>query len=836
MADGVIVEGFGPGVNQWATETTTADILKTLVKLHKLTEEQAKALKDLGKSGSGGGSQSISDMEKALKDLERETREQADVTEDTTKKTKDFGDTLISVAKNVAGGIISAVGTFAGALTNQLGMMLEINQAGMNLVSSVDGVASGLGTFSNAAMTANLSFKELNEIQKKYGNTLNVYGVQKFAAASKTFSDKMVSLGATSEESAEFLADYLDLNRQVQLTNSQNLAKQTQQSMTLFENFDGMSKVLGISKQQMLDNVAASIKASTATSFYLQSAGEGVNNAFMNLGSVVSGPETEQLRNALFDLGSEMFTARSELFNAFAGTSAGAAQSFEKFRLEMQSGAAVSKNTSIDVLKKIANANEDVLRIMNPADSAQAKVWKMQAMLTLKNMEEEEKFNKMGLDDRKTYYEQQLKSAASFSNAWKQITSVFERIIGGLFENGPFVKAISAFLAELSKTAEDTMPDITKALTSILLNLTPWIGKIAEWIKSFNDTVEKTKDFDVVEMIKGKLTEFTDYLSSELVWDIGKAIAVGLAGGAVAAMAGKFIFGSLGKLFEKIGGPAPGPGEGPGGGGALGSLGRGIGGLGGGIISGLLGGIATGLIAFSDPLVAAGALGFGFAIAAIGAGLATATWLMGGALPTFAEGMRSFETLDADKLVAVGSAIQAIGTGIAAMGAGSVLDTVGSIGSTVAGWFTDDDSSIVDKFSAFEDIDTGKIIDSAIAMSILSESLTDLAAAITSLNNVSAVTVDANSTVSIGEKSIVQLDNITAPVSPGSKNTANMKDLPNPVKAEKINEISTLQELDIMKKQLRFLANIAANSELQVKYLKKTAEFDPTKPEVDRHA
>lgn len=110
-------------------------------------------------------------------------------------------------------------------------------------------------------------------------------------------------------------------------------------------------------------------------------------------------------------------------------------------------------------------------------------------------------------------------------------------------------------------------------------------------------------------------------------------------------------------------------GGGGGGAGPLGALGGGGGGggAGGGILSGMgagLRGAAGGLRAFANPMVIAGAAGFGLAIAAIGAGIAGAAWLMGKALPTLAEGLMKFTEIDGTKLGSAAGGIFKLSLGL----------------------------------------------------------------------------------------------------------------------------------------------------------------------------
>ena len=75
-------------------------------------------------------------------------------------------------------------------------------------------------------------------------------------------------------------------------------------------------------------------------------------------------------------------------------------------------------------------------------------------------------------------------------------------------------------------------------------------------------------------------------------------------------------------------------------------------------------GAAAGLRAFANPMVVLGAAGFGVAIAAIGAGIAGAAWLIGKALPTLAEGLMKFTEIDGAKLGASAFGIAKLGLGL----------------------------------------------------------------------------------------------------------------------------------------------------------------------------
>jgi hypothetical protein len=116
----------------------------------------------------------------------------------------------------------------------------------------------------------------------------------------------------------------------------------------------------------------------------------------------------------------------------------------------------------------------------------------------------------------------------------------------------------------------------------------------------------------------------------------------------------------------------------------------------GGTLSGLAGGegagkglksVAGGLTAFANPKILIGATIFGAAITIIGAGIAGAAWILGKALPTFAEGLQAFDDLDGTNLKDVGLGVIQLGAGLVAFGAGGAIAGIGGVVGSLAEGF-----------------------------------------------------------------------------------------------------------------------------------------------------
>lgn len=221
-------------------------------------------------------------------------------------------------------------------------------------------------------------------------------------------------------------------------------------------------------------------------------------------------------------------------------------------------------------------------------------------------------------------------------------------------------KNIQAFQKLGQLILESVMP-IFNRLSPYLLQMGEALKNAIKWV---NDTPGALKG---VAIAAGALAAaFTAVKVAQGVQ--ATRAAFGIGGGAPAMGAGA---GGEGP-GKAIGGVADGLGKvGP----MLSSLGKGAGDM----FSGIMKGIASGITAFANPQILLGAGIFAGAIAIIGAGIAAATWILGKALPTFAEGLLAFNDVDGKNLGEVGTGAALMGAGLAVFGAGGALAGVGAV-------------------------------------------------------------------------------------------------------------------------------------------------------------
>lgn len=260
-----------------------------------------------------------------------------------------------------------------------------------------------------------------------------------------------------------------------------------------------------------------------------------------------------------------------------------------------------------------------------------------------------------------------LKQSSFLSQAGVAEADAVSQIIVGLQQTGRTYKAQTAAdkaaadaqakaAADLKSEQERFQAQLQKTFTATI----PMLEMITTVLTAINDVFDGFR-----EGVQGVLTQTQINMIG-----FGAAIAAVVSGL-------KMFSWTLGKVGSMMSGGGAGRGSG----------GGGIGG--GGVGNGsALTGMANGLSAFANPKVVLGAAGFAASIALIGAGIAGATWILGKALPTLAEGLKPFTEIDGAKLLETGKGIAGLSVGLAALGAGSLVSGVGSLVSTITDGFS----------------------------------------------------------------------------------------------------------------------------------------------------
>ena len=294
--------------------------------------------------------------------------------------------------------------------------------------------------------------------------------------------------------------------------------------------------------------------------------------------------------------------------------------------------------------------------------------------------------------------------ARKFADASENLRSTFQGLLV------PFQKVTDTLIGFLIPAMEL----LTKGIESLS-------NSFNDWFKSFDEEGQKTI-----------------------------ATVTGIAGSIVLAGTAFMTFMKAKSAVSSVGSYLTGGGGG-GGKSPLPSVGKKVGAGSGGLLAGMGGGLkglASGLTAMANPATLLGAANLGLAITAVGAGLAAATFLMGGALEKFSSGLKGFSEVDGGNLLQVAKGTLALSGAMAAMGAGSAAGAITGFVGKIFGGGSENFAKNLNK--TLDELDKSKI-------DMYANSLENLGNAMTSLRSgmVGSTTASASAT---GDK-LDQLNN-----------------------------------------------------------------------------
>ena len=644
--------------------------------------------------------QEVDKSSKATKDQTAETQKQTTATKDATQETNKLARSLGAAAGKGLGALFqSTVGltkafynnnTSVEAFASQLpvfgktlgflgGIADESIDAFRGLSASGASFGGSITNMRNAAAGMQISLGEMTQLFASQAPALAALGgtveqgAQRFAKMNKNIKatgdfDSLMRMGFAVEDINEGMGDYIALQARMGTLQGKSTAELAAGSANYLKQIDLLAKVTGKTREEAkaaLDAQAADSVARTLLNQFDEGSDE-YNNLRTSLALLdeVGGSTAEALKGMLTgnptqaagELLAVLGDAGTPVLEAMEAIGKGAdpqvlLKAFEQAGGELENFAgadAASRARIIQELKAQGNPLGDFLdnatvmmklserdlgaAAKSQAAAAEAKDAATDAMLTFEN--------------------QQRELSGKMHEIFVQ-SGVLDAIGAGLTVFGNILSGITGYLTTFSENV--ATGGWFSAITTVLMD-----GLGALW--------------DNAGVV------------GALVAGIGVLFASKAAAGALTRNIGSKISGMFGGESSSSS-PKSGGKSGGGIGKGIGNIGKGLGkGLGG-----ILKGIATGLIAFANPLVPLGAAAVGAAIAAIGAGIAGATWLIGNSLPSLKDGLKGFEELNGDALISAGKGMGAVALGMAAFGAGSAVaglgSLVGSVTSGIAGLF-----------------------------------------------------------------------------------------------------------------------------------------------------
>ncbi len=706
MADEVIIGNVG-GSDGVASEATLQALVRAVEKMGN----------QRGQKGSGSKVQDLHN--KAVEAGTEATNAQTDTVEknteavkDSTKAAENFGRSLGNMAARGIGQVVSSLagmtksllagedsmeayasqipifgsvlGSIAGYLDRSVDAFREMSAVGA-------GFNNDILAMRRAAAENNLSLDEFKNVVTKNSQSLAALGgtvtggIQRFTAMNRALKDtgdfeSLKAMGFSIMEINEGMADYVALQTRLGRIEGKTTQELAAGSANYLKELDLLAKVTGKSRQQLADEQAqrAADSSFRALANQFKEGSKEAENFNRNMALIETLPaETaaglKDLADgvAQTDYGKMIQATQPELAEAMRQVGRGAdpkilqdAMRKAGRNIEKQwVGAGPNQAAFLSSLGETAPALKGLIDSGTKLTEASNRQF---------GAAEEEQKKRNETTRKLTTFQDAIKKMSEAI----QIAFVDSGILE-LFATGVgmaanmitgFADSIKAFTA---KFKDDPLGAVVDLLKDSIVGLFKNTGVVAALIGGIT----------ALFLGKAALSAMNNAMSGWATKTVGKVFG----GGAAATTAGAATRGASAAagVAENVKPSQAGKGFGE----AIGNIGKGIGQGVGGVLKGL----ASGLAAFANPAILVGAGILGGAIVAIGAGIAGATWLMGKALPTFAEGLQGFADIDGGNLLKVAAGIGALGAAMAAMGAGQLVGAVtgalGGLAQGIAGFF-----------------------------------------------------------------------------------------------------------------------------------------------------
>ena len=741
MVDTVNIENVG-GDAGIASELT---LQRLLVTMELMANKTGKNSREAIRKANEQYLKSIDELDAATERNAEANRNNTDSTNNLRKAQTQFADVLV----NLTAGALGSFGQGIVGLTNEflqggtelkdftqhlpivgqsLGIFASFIDNTISTFRQLSSVGAGFGNdlteMRTAAVSAGLSLDEYGALISANAESLRLLGgtvaegVRRFNGINKEMKEletggfaELRRLGFTVEEMNEGMLSYVELQTRMGRQESRTNKQVAQGTGQYLKQLDLLAKVTGKSRKEMEATMLAQAQDAGFRAMANQLAGKELENFTSNM--------------ALID------TLPSDVASGLKDLADGIPQTEEGIALINTAGPQL-----MEAMERVA-AGADPQILLNALGDAGQKI---------------EGFAGLEGQDRAAFIQalrQTQPAIAAMLDAAPQITKMGNINV----ESATKEQAARDATSESLLTFEDTVRDIRATMQRALID-SGILDMVATGMSTLADTISapefKTAVEDLTEMFVAGVNTLRNFVSDWSGGEIAAALAAGIAG----LFASKMIIGAgagaIVGLFKKMlgfggDGPGPGPDDGPGPGprrgGGLGrglatagiGLGKGIAGIGKGIGAGIgavLKGLASGIAAFANPGVAIGATVLTLAILGIGGAVAGATWMVGKSLPTFAEGMKSFETLDGAALSSAAAGMIDMSLAMAAFAAGSVVSGLGALASGI----TDGLASLIggdspleklEKFASYS-IDAARVKNNAMAFVAYGEAMSSM--------------------------------------------------------------------------------------------------------------
>ena len=591
---------------------------------------------------------------------------------------------LLQVTATLAARVFENVDVFRNLA--EIGAVTSANLSEFRYVAATAGI--DMTRLATALISTNTALTGLGGDAAKGARVFNKIMAE---ITNSDFTDKLVALGFSMGDITEGFADYVTLQTRLGRAQSMSQGDLISGSQEYLLRLDQLSRLTGLQRDQVKDELQAVADARELrliSNKEIEATMVRVKAAAPEMVSAVTGLLAKGFPEGGEQVGIFAVEGVREAVSALRDGVPGASDMF------IQALARNGENiANMDAGQKKLIATQ--LGVGNEFFNIAADSVKFRQFLGQSTQE---------IIDEQEQRAKNSEGARKFADASENLRSTFQGLLV------PFQKVTDTLIGFLIPAMEL----LTKGIESLS-------NSFNDWFKSFDEEGQKTI-----------------------------ATVTGIAGSIVLAGTAFMTFMKAKSAVSSVGSYLTGGGGG-GGKSPLPSVGKKVGAGSGGLLAGMGGGLkglASGLTAMANPATLLGAANLGLAITAVGAGLAAATFLMGGALEKFSSGLKGFSEVDGGNLLQVAKGTLALSGAMAAMGVGSAAGAVTGFVSKIFGGGSENFAKNLNK--TLDELDKSKI-------DMYANSLENLGNAMTSLRSgmVGSTTASASAT---GDK-LDQLNN-----------------------------------------------------------------------------
>lgn len=325
-SSGAFTEAFSD-LPPWATEATALQIEKYLRKSFEVQSKTFDAIKKCCMGNGGAGKMSPEDtkkvndeLEKLAKNLKRNNEEDAKQKKRNKDREKDEKESLLRGKKKKDEDnmllktltALSAVGAkVIGVNKDYIDVYDSLYKSGINVMNGNNSTTDGFEVLNQTVNLTGLRLQTLQKVAEKYASTINAVGFTKFAKSLGMANTKLQSLGYSSEEQAELIGTLLDAETGYVTTRNKSADEIARDAIRLGEQFDRLGKTVGMSREQLAENLKATAKSTDSAMIFARFGREAADAVAKN----AAGIKDSGLKDMLVELAAATNPAQVKGYN-----------------------------------------------------------------------------------------------------------------------------------------------------------------------------------------------------------------------------------------------------------------------------------------------------------------------------------------------------------------------------------------------------------------------------------------------------------------------------------------------------------------------------------------